>query len=137
MSWISFGQTSAPLLAGRKTMTWREWNDRYAQQFVDRAACSDPHCLVDAYDRLPRNGGKKIATIRLLSVEKTRYGQLDDDDWEHEGLAYLHEHPEHHPKRLFNQKFTPDMVTFDAFRRRRTADEVGWCIRFELVEVVS
>lgn len=130
MPLISFAWTTPPLIAGRKTMTWRDWDDRYARQFK-------PGQLVDAYNRSPRNHGEKIATIRLTSVEKIPISQLSDADYEAEGLAYLHEHPEQCPKTLFGEKFQAWMVTRDAFDARRRTDEVGYCIRFELVEVLA
>lgn len=130
MSWISFAWTTPPLVAGRKTMTWRDWDDNYARHFKTGQ-------LVDAYNRSPRNHGEKVATIRILSVEKTTTANLTDDDWEAEGLKYLYEHPEQCPKTLFGEKFRPDMVTLEGFRQRCQEAEDGWCIRFELVEVLG
>jgi uncharacterized protein YqfB (UPF0267 family) len=130
MPLISFAWTTPPLIAGRKTMTWRNWDDRYARQFK-------PGQLVDAYNRSPRQHGEKVATVRILSVEKISPSTLTDDDWEAEGLAYLYEHPEQCPKTLFGEKYRPDMVTLEGFRKRCQESEDGWCVRFELVEVLG
>lgn len=128
MPLISFSWTSPPLIAGRKTMTWRDWDDTYARQFK-------PGQLVAAYNRSPRNHGVMVATIRITSVEKIPISHLTDEDYELEGLAYLHEHPEQCPKTLFGQKFMPWMVTREAFDLRRQSGEVGWCVRFTVEDV--
>jgi len=60
---ISFAWTTAALLAGRKTCTRRDWDERYFQQWV-RAWREDRH-VHDAYDRSPRAGGHKVGEIRL------------------------------------------------------------------------
>ena len=62
--WISFSWTSAALLAGHKTVTRRDWDADYARRF--RAGRE-----VIAYDKLPRNGGKPIARLRL--TDDARY----------------------------------------------------------------
>jgi len=128
VSWISFTWTTPALLAGRKQMTWRDWDVSYARQFR-------PGLLVDAYDRSPRNGGRKVATIRLTAVERIPIGGLADGDYEAEGLAYLAEHPEAWPKRMFGRKFSPELVSRAAFDERRRTNEVGYCVRFELVSI--
>jgi len=38
------------------------WNDKYAQQFI---IAFHAGFLVDAYNKNPRNGGKKVAVIKL------------------------------------------------------------------------
>src|SRR4051812_48441921 len=118
---ISFAWTTPPLLAGRKTMTWRDWDDDFASRF-------HPGQLVDAYNRSPRNHGEKVATIRIVSVTKMSPSDLSDDDWEAEGLAYLFEHPEQCPKTLFGEKFRRDIVTFEGFKQRCAEAVDGYCV---------
>ena len=80
---ISFAWTTPALLAGRKTVTRREWDDSYASRFGE----GEP---VAVYDRSPRYGGKQVATIQLTRVpyrESTR--DAPDSDYEAEGFAYL------------------------------------------------
>src|SRR3990170_1690123 len=80
---ISFAWTRPALLAGRKTVTRREWDDSYASRFGEGE-------LVAVYDRSPRYGGKQVATIQLTRVpyrESTR--DAPDSDYEAEGFAYL------------------------------------------------
>ena len=83
MSWISFAWTTPALLAGRKTCTRREWTASHARQFHDGD-------LVGAYDRSPRNGGRKVAVIRLTApVQRRSTKFMPESDWEDEGFEYL------------------------------------------------
>ena len=126
---ISFAWTTAPLLAGAKTMTVREWDHRYAAHFHGGD-------IVDAWDKLPRAHGRKVATIKLIG-DPVRGSTADllDSDYEAEGLAWLRDHPDSWPKTLFGRKFHPDLVSRPAFNeRRRDADPI-WIIRFALVSV--
>lgn len=58
MKIISFAWTTSTLLAGKKTVTRRDWNDSYARRFKAGDICA-------AYDKSPRLGGKKVAEIKL------------------------------------------------------------------------
>jgi hypothetical protein len=128
---ISFAWTTPSLVAGRKTMTWRDWNERYALSF-----CAGER--VQAWDRLPRNHGRQVALIELTDVPKRMMSSwLTDDDYEAEGLAYLAEHPEVWPKTIFRQPFTADAVSRERFDYFRELGEIGWCIRFKLIEVLA
>src|SRR3712207_3360782 len=69
---ISFAWTTPALLAGKKTVTRRDWSDDYARRFR-------PGLIVDAYDQSPRRGGRKIGTIRIVSVRKEPLQVLLDD----------------------------------------------------------
>jgi hypothetical protein len=85
VKFISFAWTTAALLAGRKTVTRRDWSPRWARQFHKGD-------LVAAYDRQPRYGGKQVATLRLTSdpyFEST--ASAPEEDYEAEGFAYLQE----------------------------------------------
>lgn len=83
MKIISFAWTTPALLAGRKTVTRRDWQLGYASGFH----AGD---LVAAYNRSPRHGGRQVATIRLTRapyLESTK--EAPPEDYEAEGLAYL------------------------------------------------
>ena len=60
MKIISFAWTTDALLAGKKTVTRRDWDDRYARRFQAGDICA-------AYDKSPRFGGKKVAEIKLTT----------------------------------------------------------------------
>lgn len=86
MQWISFGWTCPALLAGRKTVTRRDWKDSHAARFHKGD-------LVAAYDRSPRNGGHQVATLRLIADPHKESSALAPvQDYEREGFAYLEEH---------------------------------------------
>lgn len=124
---ISFAWTTPALLAGSKSVTRREWDYAYAQSFKRGM-------LVDAWDKSPRYGGKKVGTIRLTadpSYEAMR--SMPDDDYEREGFAYLDEHPE-----LTSKASRSHFGSFsrEAFDRWRNAGGAAYVVRFELVEVL-
>jgi len=66
---ISFGWTRDAFIAGRKSVTRRNWTDNYARGVT-------PGCLMDAYDCSPRAGGRKIAVIRVLSCQREALSRL-------------------------------------------------------------
>jgi len=71
---ISFAWTTGALLDGLKTVTRRLWKDSHAEKFKAGQ-------IVDAYDRLPRSGGHKVATIRLTcDPYKERLADMPDGD---------------------------------------------------------
>lgn len=82
---ISFSWTTPALLAHRKTVTRRNWADSHAAGFKEGE-------LVQAWDKSPRAGGKRVGTIRLTCKPyRERTDQVPDQDWEGEGFAYLEE----------------------------------------------
>ena len=117
---ISFAYTTPALLAGEKTVTRRDWVDSYARRFR-------PGMLVDAYDRSPRIHGKKVATIRILSVIKEPDANMPDSDYEAEGFAYLH------PRGI--GKAAGHDTSRAGFAAWRESGESSWVCRFELVSV--
>ena len=72
MQIISFALTTHALLAGRKSVTRRDWPEKYAQQFKVGS-------LVQGYDRSPRNGGKCIAIIRTEDSRREPLSRLMED----------------------------------------------------------
>ena len=126
---LSFNWTLAPVLAGEKTFTWREWNVNHARKFHQGDQ-------VTIYDKQPRSGGKPRGLIVMTKPPIYRCSDtLSDLDWEREGFKWLQEHPEHHPEKLWGKPFDPAMLTFEAFEERRRKREMGWDVRFELVEI--
>lgn len=79
--YISFAWTTPALLARAKSATRRMWAPSHAAKF--RAGQ-----IVDAYDRSPRLGGRRVATIRIARDPwKQRTGLMDDVvDYEREGI---------------------------------------------------
>ena len=80
---ISFALTVNSLIAGEKTVTRRRWDDEYARKF--RAGM-----IVDAYDKLPYAGGKRIGKVRLAhDPYKQLLGDMTDEHFEREGVKHL------------------------------------------------
>jgi hypothetical protein len=79
MKIISFAWTTTALLEGKKTVTRRDWKDRYARTFHK---CD----IEQAYDKNPRCGGKKVAEI-MLTAEPYRQWlhEVTDEDEIKEG----------------------------------------------------
>ena len=76
---MSFAWTIEPLLAGLKTNSRRFWSDSYAQKF-------HKGILVQAYDKSPRCGGKRIAIIRLTAeLYRQKLSKMTDEDEIKEG----------------------------------------------------
>ena len=114
---MSFAWTTPALLAGAKTVTRRDWKPKYARWFQRGE-------LVAAFDRSPRYGGKRVATIRLTCdpyVENT--ADAPDSDFEAEGLAWM----KREVKKI--EGMFPDGFWN---KWRRDAEDV-WVIRFSLV----
>lgn len=97
---------------GLKTVTRRDWDDKYAARFK-------AGMLVDAYDKSPRRHGKKVATIRITrDPYKQELCNMPDDHFEREGGLMLWPHG-----------ITEFMLTMGP------GDKVYWVIEFEVVEV--
>ena len=125
---ISFAWTTAALLAGRKTVTRRQWSRAYAARFYRGM-------IVDAYDRQPRYGGKRIAVIQLTHVPIYQLdADMQDADFEGEGFAFMAEHPELIPAAF---KMQPHETMLDRFNLWRESGGSSWVIRFKLVQVIK
>lgn len=122
---MSFAHTTPALLAGRKTVTRRDWSDRYGPMFNEGDE-------LQAWDASPfTRKGHRVATIRLTAKPYKEDSRLvHDDDWEGEGFGYMEEHG----LTLFGG-MTPRQV----FEGWRSAPEgvALWVVRFELVEVAG
>lgn len=123
MRYISFAWTTPALLAGRKTVTRRQWRDRHAAGFKagDR---------VQAFDKNPLYGGKRVAIIELLSVTKEPISKMPDSDFEAEGFAYLEEKGIAPPKGMPVIAFTRE-----GFELWRASGQTVWVLRFKVVEI--
>lgn len=115
---ISFAWTTPALLAGAKTVTRRDWSPAHAAKF--RAGD-----VVDAFDKLPRAHGKKIATIRIT---RDPYLQWTDaiplHDYVREGFIWLDDHGQ--------RETVARIVEYWHIRPRPV-----YVIEFELVEVLA
>lgn len=116
--WISFAWTTPALLAGKKTVTRRLWDDHFAERFINAWRFRQP---VIAYDKNPRNGGKPVATILLTEIpRKEPLGDITDADVQAEGGLW------------FNRE---DFVL--AFLEKNpalTTNSLVWVIRFKLIK---
>lgn len=132
MKIISFAWTSAALVTGNKTVTRRDWQRSYAEQF-------QPGEIVQAYNRSPRFSGECIATIRIESVTYEPNRDMPDSDYEAEGLAWLLAHPDALPGKPESEIRLGYMLDasrplFDQWRRGRAR---SWVCRFSLVELTD
>jgi hypothetical protein len=115
---IAFAETTPALLADRKHRTRRYWKDDYARTFHTAQICQ-------AWDRSPRTGkGHRIAYIRLTGEPfKQLTEEMDEDDFEQEGFAYLAEKG----IKIFAEE---PRTFFETWRKDGTEP---WVIYFELV----
>lgn len=120
MKIISFAWTTEALLAWVKTKTRRHWNDRYARSFKAGE-------LVQAYDKLSRAGGKRVAIVRLTrDPYQERTSKMGYADYYAEGLAWME------TKGYLIKGVTP----FKFFQNWIAADELVWVICFEVIKIL-
>lgn len=116
---ISMAWTSAAFLSGRKHCTRRSWNASYAAHFHKGQIC-------DSYNRNPRNGGKKIGSLRLISAPYLQYTHLmTEQDYEDEGLRWMEE----------NNILIRGLQPRQFFDDWKTADEEVYVVRFDPILV--
>ncbi|MGB2962839.1 MAG: hypothetical protein WBB69_02530 [Anaerolineales bacterium] len=84
MAILSFSLTKDEFLSGKKTVTRRDWADTYHEMWE---RMWDTNRLIhDAYDNVPRAGGKKIGQIRLIHKPyKERLSDMPLEDLYAEG----------------------------------------------------
>lgn len=122
MKEISFAWTTPALLAGRKTVTRRDWKWSWARSF-------EAGELVAATDKQRRFGGRQVATIRLTQKPyRQNTARAPDSDWEAEGFACL--------ESIGATVGGQDPWTIWQGWRRFDPREM-WVVRFELVEVLE
>ena len=117
MKWISFNETLKALLAGAQTVTRRRWADAHAAQFKKGD-------VVEACDRPPGFGGRRVALIRLThEPRKESTAKMTEADWFDEGMHVLE-----------GEGVLLDGLTPGAFWLRRVSEpEDLWVIRFAVV----
>lgn len=84
---ISFAHTTPALLAGRKTVTRRDWKPEHAAKFK-------PGMICDAWNYSPRvvkRNPHKVAEIEIVSVTRESTKDMPDSDYAAEGFGYLDE----------------------------------------------
>lgn len=118
---ISFAWTTPALIAGRKTVTRREWVDGYALTFH----AGD---LAAAFDRSPRYGGHQVATIRLTrDPYKESTALAPEGDYEAEGFTYLAD------RGVMVDGLPPAAL----WRAWYLHPQLLWVVRFELVTTLG
>ncbi len=118
---ISFGWTSPAIVAHVKIKTRRQWKDTHAARFQRSN-------LIQAYNRSPLYHGERIAIIQLARTPyKEDINLMLDTDYEAEGFAYLHAHPE-----LISPSGRKQFgdCSFDHFRRWRDQGGNYWVVEF-------
>lgn len=119
---ISFAWTTTALLAGRKTVTRRDWKESYARQFKKGQVCA-------AWDKQPRfRGARHVANIVLTErpyLQST--ADVPESDWEAEGFAYLQ------PLGVGVDGMRPDVL----WRAWHLLPRDMWVVRFELLGLVN
>lgn len=120
---ISFARTTPALLAGSKTVTRRAWAPRHAAGFH----AGD---LVQAWDKGPRSGGRRVGTIRLTMdpfVQSTALATIDPNEYYAEGFGYL----------SACGAFIDGMRPADLWALWRDEPRDLWVVRFHLVEAAD
>jgi hypothetical protein len=80
MAILSFSLTQEEFLSGNKTVTRRDWAESY------HAMWERNRLIHDAYDNIPRAGGKKIGEIKLIAKPyKERLADMPLEDLTAEG----------------------------------------------------
>ncbi len=115
---ISFAWTTDAVTAGIKTVTRRDWQDKTAAKFK----AGD---IADAYNKLPRAGGRLIGKIRITrDPYKQKLKDMPMDHfWREGGYLYWKSIDEF-----------LKMMGGDGRCLRERLDREYWVIEFELVE---
>lgn len=116
MKIISFAWTTPALLAGVKTVTRRDWVDKYARSFHKGD-------FVQAWDASPRYFGKRVGTIELTN-EPYQEWSVNVQDWHDEGFDYLIRH------------IKDGLSPFDIIRDWKDNPRYLWVIRFKLIQAI-
>lgn len=87
---ISFAWTTPQFLDGTKTVTRRSWSESSAPRVRTfeqwRNAWDDHRLAHDAWDKNPRNGGKKVGTFMMTARPyRERLGDFPESDLAAEG----------------------------------------------------
>jgi uncharacterized protein YqfB (UPF0267 family) len=127
MKIISFAKTTAALLAGHKTVTRRYWKPSHAAMFKRGD-------IVQAWDKSPRYGGKKVAEIKIITVYQEDKINAPDDDYEKEGFKYMCDAG----IKIDNSWGLPTPTYWYAWKlENREEFKTVWVIRFELLQIIN
>lgn len=114
---ISFAWTTKPFLANAKNVTRRYWKDIHAKKFKIGS-------IVDAYDKLPYRGGKKIGTIILAKDPyQQRTNELTEEDYKREGLLWMEQ----------NNVSINGKKPRQFFEDWKKKDDLIWVVEFEKI----
>ena len=84
MAILSFALTKREFLSGKKTVTRRAWSDRQFQVWVNMWEAD--RRVHDAWDNIPRAGGRKIGRLVLTAKPyRERLGRMPEADLRAEG----------------------------------------------------
>lgn len=126
---LSFGYTTAALLAGVKTVTRRDWKPRTLDSYRQALVTGN---TVDGYNTSPRVGGTWIAVVKLKGIAVEPISAMPDSDYEAEGFAWLHARGQRPPKSAPFPDFSRG--SFDAWRASGATVTV---VRFKLVHLTA
>lgn len=125
---ISFGYTTAALVAERKDVTRREWKDTYGYSFKQGEK-------VFASDKDLRYGGKKIAILELTHKPiKESSLLMPDRDYEGEGFAFMDENKIY---KHFPNAISQFGSLYNYFKWQQSQDIQEWVIRFKVLEFLK
>jgi hypothetical protein len=126
---LAFSKTTEALLAGRKSVTRREWGDRHYEnvkrKFDDATAKGEPFHM-QAWSASPHRGGKQIGKVVITSLTREPTRDIPDSDWEAEGFEYM----EHN-----GIDVGPDQACVELWNQWRSdQDKITTVVRFELTD---
>ena len=117
---ISFTFTKDAFLAGAKTCTRRQWKDSYALSIK-------PGDIMQAYDKVPFVGGKKIGEIEIVSIAKEPIADMPVFDFAAEGFEWLRENG------IYQAKGFPYDFTWEGFQKWHHSGKEYWVVRFKKI----
>src|SRR4030095_966481 len=126
MKIISFAYTTPALLAGHKTVTRRYWNPRHAASF-------SPGEIVQAWDKSPRFGGKKVAEIRITAIYQENMIDAPDEDYKKEGFEYMC--AEGICLKHRGKEYLPTKAYWRGWKTCKEEFQSVWVVRFELIKI--
>ncbi len=136
MKIISFSWTTPALLAGEKTVTRRDWAERHAMTFHTGD-------LVQAWDKVPFAGGKKVAIIRLTQAPYLAdINEAPDSDYGAEGFGYMEGHGIEMPSGVVpnylddrGRELKSGPMNWDRWEFWKATRARLWVVRFKLESV--
>jgi len=125
----SEGMVWPAFVARRKSVTRRTWSGKTAAQYYKGLT-------FQAFDTAPFRGGRKIGEARVTADPfRQRLSLAPDEDYEAEGFAYFHEHPNLIPARAAKEVWAQEGCSFAAFDRWRQTDAEVWVCPFEITKI--